>query len=86
MTTNISIATAERQGFTHIEVRCECNNIVCYPFRMLKEEGRANSESKLSDIAARMRCVKCGTKPPKEWKPWKQYMHGNGWPMGYLRR
>ncbi len=76
---DLSIAGAEAEGFTHIEARCSCGWVVAMPFRLLLIRRQAVAETPLARVATRMRCERCGS-APATWRPWRQYLDGS---VGY---
>ena len=72
-----TIAELEAQGFTHIEARCGCGQIVALPFRLLRLQGAIVDATAFADLAGRLVCQRCRAKPaPAQVRPWRQYLDG----------
>ena len=77
--TDRTVAELEADGFTHIEAGCACGQITALPFRLLRMQGTITNATSFADLARRLVCQRCGTKPPPEAvRPWRQYLDNPG--------
>lgn len=59
-----TISVLEAQGYTHIRCICRCRHCVDYPFVLIRKERPRMmlSAMTLAELAAKMRCEKCGAR------------------------
>lgn len=73
--TNRTVVEIEAEGSTHIEARCACGQITALPFRLLRLQGVISDATCYADLAGRLVCQRCRSKPSaSQVRPWRQYL------------